>query len=263
MARGFARAIFFFLCYNNTMQKKDLENSLIAFTDGSSLGNPGPGGWGAIIIYPKTGEIIELGGAKPKTTNNAMELEAILAVLSYASNNDEELHIFSDSQYALNGVRQWIYTWSKNGWKTKDKNEVKNLFQWKNILKLVEMRGKERVHWHHLPSHVGIPGNERADEIAQAFASGQNIVLFRGNIQNYPIADILSFDFEQIEKKKKEKSGKAYSYLSLVDGVLERHETWAQCETRVKGKKAKFKKALSPEHEKEILREWGIDTDSF
>ncbi len=241
------------------MNKKDLENSLIAFTDGSSLGNPGPGGWGAILISPKIGEVVELGGSKTKTTNNEMELEAIVATLTYAMNNSEELHIFTDSQYAINGITQWVHNWVRNGWKTKDGNTVKNLFQWKTIYELVNERGTQRVHWHHVAGHVGIPGNERVDDIARGFAEGNNIPLFRGNIKDYPIKDILSFDFNESAKAKKDGKGKkAYSYLSLVDGELQRHETWAQCEARVKGKKAKFKKALSPEHEQEILKEWGI-----
>ncbi len=241
------------------MNKNDLENALIAFTDGSSLGNPGPGGWGAVLISPKIGEVIELGGSKPKTTNNEMELEAIVATLTYAMNNSDELHIFTDSQYAINGITKWVHNWAKNGWKTKDGDGVKNLFHWKTMYELVNERGAERVHWHHVAGHVGIPGNERVDDIARGFAEGHDISLFRGNINDYPVKDILSFDFNETAKAQRDGKGKkAYSYLSLIDGELQRHETWAQCEARVKGKKAKFKKALSPEHEQEILKEWGV-----
>lgn len=241
------------------MNKEDLEKSLIAFTDGSSLGNPGPGGWGAVLISPRLSEIIELGGSKQKTTNNEMELEAIVSILAYASNNTDPLHIFTDSQYAINGITKWVQGWSKNGWKTKGGDEVKNLFQWKTMYSLVEERGAETIKWHHVHGHVGVPGNERVDDVARWFAEGRDVPLYRGNIETYNIKDILSFDFDVEKKEKKSTKGKkAYSYLSLIDGELQTHSTWPECEARVKGKKAKFKKAISAEHEKEILEEWGL-----
>ena len=241
------------------MKKEELEKSLIAFTDGSSLGNPGPGAWGAVLIHPKIGEVIELGGMKAKTTNNEMELEAAVATLSYAVNNSDTLHIFTDSQYLVNGATKWMYGWAKNGWKTKHGDEIKNLFHWKTIYSLVQGRGKDNVVWHHLSAHVGIPGNERADEIARSLAEGKNVSLYRGHLEDYPIKNILSFEFDEEKKEKRSGKGKmAYSYLSLVDGELQKHSNWAECEARVKGKKAKFKKALSKEHEDEILEEWGF-----
>ncbi len=241
------------------MNKKELEKSLIAFTDGSSLGNPGPGGWGAVLVSPKLSEIIELGGSKLKTTNNEMELEAIVAILSYSINNTDPLHIFTDSQYAINGITKWIHAWSKNGWKTKDGTNVKNIFQWKTMFNLINERKKDTVHFHHINGHIGVPGNERADDIARWSAEGQDVSLFRGNIHDYGVKNILSFEFDEVQKTKKDSKGKkAYSYLSLIDGELQKHETWTQCEARVKGKKAKFKKAISAKHESEILKEWGI-----
>ena len=90
----------------------DFEKSLVAFTDGSSLGNPGPGGWGAALVAKRLDEVVELGGSSPKTTNNEMELSAIVGVLSYAVNNTDPLHIFTDSQYAINGITNWIHEWN-------------------------------------------------------------------------------------------------------------------------------------------------------
>ncbi len=239
------------------MQKEELEKSLIIFTDGSSLGNPGPGGWGAILINPKIGEVIELGGSKIKTTNNEMELEAILSALTYSVHNSNIIHIFTDSKYAINGLTKWMYNWSQDGWKTQNGDEIKNLFQWKTLFQLVQDRGKDTINWHHISAHVGIPGNERVDDIARWSAEGQDVYLFRGNITDYEIKDILSFDFEKHEKTKHNTTKKkAYSYLSIIDGKLQKHETWMQCEARVKGKKAKYKKALSEKHEKEIIKEW-------
>ncbi len=242
------------------MNTIDREKSLIIFTDGSSLGNPGPGGWGALLIQKQIGETIELGGSKEVTTNNEMELTAILSALAYAMNNTNTIHIFTDSQYGINGITKWVHGWKKNGWKTKGGGEVKNSFYFKNIDSLLEERGRDTVHFHHVAGHVGIAGNERVDDIARGLAEGQNVELFRGRLDEYPIPNILSFDFEEGVKQKKDAKGKkAYSYLSLIDGVLERHSTWAECEARVKGKKAQFKKALSKEHEHKILKEWGLE----
>lgn len=241
------------------MNKELLEKSLVAFTDGSSLGNPGPGGWGAVLVSSRMEEIVELGGMKSKTTNNEMELSALVAVLTYAVNNTETLHIFTDSQYAINGITKWIYGWIQNGWKTKNGDPVKNMFYFKTMYELIQKRGADSVHFHHVSAHVGIPGNERVDDIARWFAEGQNVSLYRGNMNDYDIKDILSFKYNPEEKEKRSSKGKAaYSYLSLINGELQRHSSWSECEERVSGKKAKFKKALSAEHEQEILTEWGL-----
>lgn len=241
------------------MNKEILEKSLVAFTDGSSLGNPGPGGWGAVLVSPRMEEIIELGGMKPQTTNNEMELSAIVAVLSHAVNNTEPLHIFTDSQYAINGITKWINGWKQNGWKTKNGDPVKNMFYFKTMDELIRERGTNTVHFHHVSAHVGIPGNERVDDIARWFAEGQDVSLYRGNMADYDIKNILSFEYNAEEKQKRSGKGKsAYSYLSLIDGELQKHTTWTECEARVSGKKAKFKKALNAEHEQEILEEWGL-----
>lgn len=246
------------------MNKDILEKSLVAFTDGSSLGNPGPGGWGAVLVSPRMEEIIELGGMKPQTTNNEMELTALVAVLTYAVNNTEPLHIFTDSQYAINGITKWINGWRQNGWKTKNGDPVKNMFYFKTMDELINERGINTVHFHHVKAHVGIPGNERVDDIARWFAEGQDVALYRGNMQDYDIKDILSFEYNEQEDKKRSSKGKsAYSYLSLIDGELQKHKTWAECEARVSGKKARFKKALSAEHEQEILEEWGLKKENL
>ncbi|MFT7328286.1 MAG: ribonuclease HI [Crocinitomicaceae bacterium] len=241
---------------------KELENSLLIFTDGSSLGNPGPGGWGAILTYPRLDEIIELGGSKIKTTNNEMELTAIISALTYALNSTSQAHIFTDSQYAINGATKWMYGWSKNGWKTKTGEDIKNKSIWQTMHSLVEEKGADTITWQHVKGHVGIPGNERVDDIARELAEGIDVQLYRGTLSDYSIKDILDLDLienatEQAKEDKK-KGGKAYLYLSLIDGVLMKHKTWPECESRVTGKKAKFKKALSEHHEQEILKEWGL-----
>jgi len=238
----------------------EMENSLIIFTDGSSLGNPGPGGWGVLLAYPKLDELIELGGTKLMTTNNEMELTAIVSALSYAINSEAHIHIYSDSEYAIKGATKWMYSWVKNGWKTAAKEPVKNKGVWEIMYSLIEKRGKDTISWHHVRGHVGVPGNERVDDIARELAEGTNIDLYRGTLSGYPDQNILTIPKtgSNILDKKKKVTGKAYSYLSLVNDTVERHTTWPECEARVSGKKAKFKKALSADHEKEILKEWGI-----
>jgi ribonuclease HI len=238
----------------------DFANDLVVFTDGSSLGNPGPGGWGAIIISPKLDELVELGGNKPTTTNNEMELTAILSALAYCMHNTQHIHIFTDSQYAMNGIQGWMHGWARNGWQTAQKEPVKNMEIWKNIYDLVQERGRDTITLHHVSGHVGISGNERVDDIARGFGEGEMINLYRGKLSDYHLKDILNIpDLEQARAEKKKTKGKAYSYLSLVDGVFERHSTWSECQKRVSGKDAKYRKATSPEHEKEIKRDWGLE----
>lgn len=238
---------------------KKAENSLIIFTDGSSLGNPGPGGYGVVIAYPKLDEIVELGGSKPKTTNNEMELSAIVAALSYAVNSSTRIHIYTDSQYAISGIRSWMYGWIKNNWRTSKDDEVKNKALWQTLHSLINEREKNSVTFEHVRGHVGVPGNERADVIARELAAGKRVKLFRGKLSEYPIKDILHVpNLKKQKPSPRTKSGKAYSYLSIVDGKFHRDKTWAQCEARTTGRNSRFKKALSKEHEQEIMKEWGV-----
>ena len=236
--------------------------SLVIFTDGSSLGNPGPGGYGSVIVFQQLDEVIELGGNKVKTTNNEMELSAVIAALSQSTFNTADVEIFTDSSYVINGITKWVYGWEKNGWKTQAKEDVANKALWQTLIGLVRAREtSSKVSWNYVPGHVGVTGNERCDEIATSFASGKPSALYRGKLSAYG-RDILNFTID--EKLKAEKSAskskssaKAYSYLSFVDGVAMRHATWAECEARVKGRPAKFKKSTSAENEGEILKEWG------
>jgi ribonuclease HI len=239
---------------------KDFEKSLVIFTDGSSLGNPGPGGYGVVIVFQQLDEIIELGGNKTKTTNNEMELSAVIAGLSHSVFNTADVEIFTDSSYVINGITKWVHGWEKNGWQTLAKQEVANKQLWQNLISLVRER-KGKISWNYIPGHVGVVGNERCDEIATSFASGKPVSLIRGKLSQYG-RDVLNFKIDEtLKQEKSEKraksNAKAYSYLSLVDSVAMRHATWAECEARVKGKKAKFKKSISAEDELSILKDWG------
>lgn len=241
---------------------KDFERSLVIFTDGSSLGNPGPGGYGCVTVFQQLDEVVELGGNKMKTTNNEMELSAVIAGLSHTIFNTADVEIFTDSSYVINGITKWIYGWEKNGWQTLAKQEVANKALWQNLISLVrERETKAKVSWNYVPGHVGVVGNERCDVIATSYASQKPEVLYRGKLSEYG-CDVLNFSIdESLKKAKSEKraksNAKAFSYLSLVDGVVMKHATWAECEARVKGKKAKFKKSISAEDEQAIIKEWG------
>ncbi len=243
-----------------------IDDSLVIWSDGSSLGNPGPGGYGVIIASKKFGEVIELGGSKPTTTNNEMEVTAIVAALSYAVHNSESVHIFTDSSYLINGAQSWMYGWKRNNWCKADGEEIKNRYLWESLYGLVTERGRANIFWHHVPSHIGIPGNERVDTIARGFAGGDTIELFRGKLEDYSVREVFTFplinESSDAPTKKKSSSTPAYSYLSEVDGVIRRHQSWASCEALVRGKKARFKKATSQQDEVAILASWGHTPDA-
>lgn len=242
--------------------QQELENKLMIFTDGASLGNPGPGGYGAVLVFPVLDEVVELGGNKPSTTNNEMELTAVIAAFSHSITSTSHVHIYTDSSYVINGITKWVYGWEKNDWMTSQKQPVSHKELWQSLVSLVRERERATsVSWHHVPGHSGVPGNERADGIASAFAAGGDPTLFRGRFSEYGQKDILDTQYDEAEFAKRQATKdraklKAYSYLSMVDGVIDKHESWAECERRVKGKKAKFRKAVSAEEEKQIIEEW-------
>lgn len=227
-------------------------NESIIFTDGASRGNPGPGGWGAVIV--EGSDVKEIGGREDDTTNNRMEMTAVSEALKISGDN---VVIYTDSQYVANGITSWIKGWKAKGWKTAGKTDVLNKDLWEKIDKRKE--GKQ-IEMKVIGGHVGIPGNERCDEIATLFADEKDVELFDGKLSDYKV-DILNFDKNEVAKSKKDRSNmKAYSYLSLVDGVFKKHETWSECETRVKGKSGVlYRKAVSEEDEAEIKKEWGVE----
>lgn len=227
--------------------------NIIIFSDGASRGNPGKGGWGAII--KKEDNITEIGGAEDETTNNRMEMRALLEALRTIS-NEENIIVYTDSSYLINGMTKWVVGWKNNNWQTKQKTEVLNRDLWEELSRLSE--GK-KITWNHLPGHSGVPGNERADVIATKMADGDDADLYNGSPEEYKI-DLDNVKADSVSKDKKNRAKmKAYSYLSLVDTKVKRHDTWAECEERVKGKSnVKFRKAISLEDENDILKDWGV-----
>ena len=140
---------------------------LYAYTDGACSGNPGPGGWGALLLAREGEEIVrerELKGGEAETTNNRMELLAAISALE-ALERSAEITVVTDSAYVKNGVTGWIFGWKKNGWKTSQKKPVKNEDLWR---RLDAAQGRHSVTWEWVKGHAGHPENERADALARA-----------------------------------------------------------------------------------------------
>jgi ribonuclease HI len=158
------------------------------YTDGSSRGNPGPGGWAAVIMTSE--EVIELGGREDLTTNNRMELSGALFGLKEIGKEAKEIEICTDSQYVKKGMTEWIDGWIKKGWIGSTKKPVLNKDLWV-ALKKEEDRLKDhgvKVLWKYVPAHVGVVMNERADTIATMCADDANdLQLYRGSKSDYTL----------------------------------------------------------------------------
>jgi ribonuclease HI len=135
-------------------------SSVVIYTDGACKGNPGPGGWGALLIFE--GREKELYGGERHTTNNRMELTAVIRALE-ALKRGCDVDLYLDSQYVKQGIEQWIHGWKKNGWRTSDRKPVKNADLWRDLDALVALH---RIRWHWVRGHADTPGNHRADELA-------------------------------------------------------------------------------------------------
>jgi len=165
-------------------------NEYIIYTDGSSKGNPGPGGWGAIIF--NVGHIKELGGREERTTNNRMEMVAAIETLrnipekpTTIENSEIKIEMHTDSEYLINGITKWILGWQKNNWRTKDKREVLNKDLWEKLLAETE---KRKIEWKKVLGHSGHEWNDRCDEIATNFADGlTDIGLYDGPESGYKV----------------------------------------------------------------------------
>ena len=232
---------------------------ILVFTDGAAKGNPGPGGWGVVIATPG-GRVRELGGGAPHTTNNRMELTGPIEALACLKATPGDIALYTDSTYVIRGIGEWIHSWQRRGWKTIDGKDVLNRELWERLWRFVQDR-RDGVEWHYVRGHTGIPGNERVDEIANAYALQDDPGLYEGTLAEYPVKvfDIPEDTSLPKSSGKKSTGGKPYSYLSVVDGVPMRHATWSDCEQRVKGRSgARFKKAMSASDEADILKGWGV-----
>ncbi len=138
-----------------------MSSKIEIWTDGACSGNPGPGGWGALIR--ENGQTRELKGGEPATTNNRMELLAAITALESLPPG-AVADLYTDSEYVKGGITAWIKNWKKNGWKTRDRKPVKNQELWQ---RLEAAASAHQVNWHWLRGHVGHPENERADQLAR------------------------------------------------------------------------------------------------
>jgi ribonuclease HI len=143
------------------MSERSENGSVEIFTDGACRGNPGPGGWGAILRY--RGVEKELKGGDPATTNNRMEMMAVLEALNSLTRSCA-VDLYTDSQYVMKGMTEWLRGWKARGWKTADKKPVKNEDLWRA---LDEACARHRVTWHWVKGHAGHVENERADQLAR------------------------------------------------------------------------------------------------
>ena len=134
---------------------------VVIHTDGACSGNPGPGGWGAIL--DSGSHRTEIKGGEALTTNNRMELTAAIEALE-ALKSPSEVDLYTDSNYLRGGITEWIEGWKKNGWRTSDRKPVKNVELWK---RLEQASSRHNVRWHWVKGHAGHPENERADELAR------------------------------------------------------------------------------------------------
>ena len=217
------------------------------FTDGAARGNPGPGGWGAIVLDSNIA--VEFGGREDHTTNNRMELMAVIFALENVKEGNDI--IYTDSSYVVSGITRWVLGWVKNKWKTSKKEEVLNKDLWQRLLNATEHK---IIDWKLIKGHSGTAGNERCDAIATGFADNNPPALYNGPRSRYGI----SISISAIPPAKKPKSKtKAYSYVSEISGVVKVHKTWEECKLRVHGVSgARFKKSVSPADEAEIVKEF-------
>ncbi|MDB5194217.1 MAG: ribonuclease [Parcubacteria group bacterium] len=153
---------------------------IIIFTDGSARGNPGPGGWGAIVAYED--KVVELGGREEFTTNNKMELMACIKALESLS-LDSTSTLYSDSTYVVKGMTEWRYGWETNGWKNASKKPVENQDLWK---RLIQAATGKHIAWRVIAGHAGIAANERCDVIATSYADNEPVSLYDGDRKGYP-----------------------------------------------------------------------------
>lgn len=232
------------------------------FTDGACSGNPGPGGWAAIVV--EGSRVVELAGREEPTTNNRMELGGVIAGLRAVSAMPGAAVVHSDSTYVISGITTWIKGWKRRGWTTAAGEPVKNADLWRALDALVDARGRGGVEWRWVKGHSGHDANERCDAIAVALTKRQPVELYEGPLLQYPHGSLLPSEAKPLPARpkpgeRKDADTRPVSYISLLNGEVQRHSTWADCEARVKGRPAKFKKVRSEDEAAAVRKSWGIE----
>lgn len=231
------------------------------YSDGACSGNPGPGGWGYVLADSQRNLVTEGGGFEPGTTNNRMEMTAVIRGLKLArAQGLASLLVLSDSTYVIRGYTQWRHGWKKRGWKTQEGQDVSNQDLWQEL----DQAGYGmKLEWRYVRGHQGTPGNERVDQIAVAFSQREHVQLYSGiSPENY-LFDVSVLPegeaLPEMNRQKTASASKSAFYVSFVNGVLTRHADWASCERTVKGQsKALYKKVSSEQELQEILKKWGV-----
>ena len=139
----------------------DRKNQVVIYTDGACSGNPGPGGWGSVLMF--NGHRREISGGEKETTNNRMEMMAVIRALE-ALKRPCEVVVHTDSTYVMKGITEWLAQWKRRNWKTAAKKPVKNQELWQELEEAIR---HHQVHWKWVKGHSGVPENERADELAR------------------------------------------------------------------------------------------------
>lgn len=233
----------------------------VAYTDGACTGNPGPGGWGVVLLGEDGRQ--ELSGGAPATTNNRMELTAVIEALRHVP-ADAPMHVVTDSEYVMKGMTQWLAGWRRRGWRTSTGSAVLNRELWETLAALAGAR----VTWEWVRGHTGHPENERADALARAQARA---VVRQGPgmaaaARGAPPAFGGSAGGGVRPAAGRSASVRAAppadgrpTYLSLVDGELRRHADWPACQAHTHGRAgARFKKCRTPDEERATVRGWGV-----
>ena len=222
--------------------------SATAYTDGSCIGNPGPGGW-AVHAEFADGRVLELGGGELDTTNNRMELRAAIEALR-ATSDSPTATVITDSAYVQNGITKWVAGWKRNGWRTATGQPVENRGLWTEL----DALARPEVRWQWTRAHVGTPGNERVDAIARWFA----LSIGRLGPDGSPTAS------PGPGARSRGAPPAGVRYVSLVDGIVARHATWQDCEQRVRGvRDARYRKVRSDDEERTVLEGWGAPEPWF
>ncbi|OIO01608.1 MAG: ribonuclease HI [Elusimicrobia bacterium CG1_02_56_21] len=241
-----------------------MKDTIFIYSDGACSGNPGPGGWASVTIFPE-GAVRECGGGENPTTNNRMEMLGAIVALSAVQDRPEPVKLYTDSALLINGITKWVRGWKLRGWVTAAGKPVVNRDLWERLDSLAQGR-KRRLSWKHVKGHAGHEINERCDIIAVAFSKGTRPGLYEGPAVGCGYSLLEPEGGQLREPDQPGKSSSSFSkpktkggyYISLVGGCLERHTTWPACQARVHGVSgARFKKVASLEEEQASLALWG------
>lgn len=220
-------------------------SDVVVYTDGACRGNPGPGGWAAVL--DRAGWFEEIGGREERTTNNRMEMRAALEGLRRVRVG-EAVRVVTDSRYLHDGISRWIHAWRRRGWRKADGGEVLNRDLWEALEGATRRPGLP-VSWEHVRGHAGHALNERCDALATAFARGESPRLRCGDGSWIP----------GLTSERLAPGLKFPIYLSLVEEELRVHLDWGDCEHWVKGAKGgRYKKVRNPSELSGVLASWGV-----